>query len=36
MKIKSWLKQTRSLRHDIYEALLWILVIFLVGFYISY
>jgi len=31
--IKEWLKRTRSLRHDIYEVLIWIVGISIVIYY---
>ncbi len=33
MSIKEWLRKTRSLRHDIYEAVMWIVGISLVIYY---
>ena len=35
MSIKSWLKKTRGLRHDIYEMLMWIVGITMVIYYFT-
>jgi hypothetical protein len=33
MMIKEWLRKTRSLRHDIYEVLMWIVAVGIVIHY---
>jgi hypothetical protein len=34
MLLKDWLRKTRSLRHDIYEVMMWVVGIGLVIYYV--